>query len=178
MLWLNGEDLMYCFNLFRLPVQWRSFMTYSKKADASAVGGVAGVETHVAITVCPMGWVNAVDLIQICIRNFVYGVVGVPSELGMRKDRAMPDDEIAVTCMDGFDLVSKVRLINGTLAGGEVEGGRVPGGRSGIMTRFVQECNKRGLPLNAGESVIGDFCGVILGGELDGVRGVLRHSRV
>lgn len=89
----------------------------------------------------------------------------------------MPDDEIAVTCMDGFDSVSKVRLINGTLVGGEVEGGRVPGGRSGIMARFIEECRKRGLPLNAEKSVTFFCCGVILGGELDGIRGVLRHSR-
>ena len=53
----------------------------------------------------------------------------------------------------------------------------MPGGRSGIMARFVEECQKRGLPLNVGKSVIGDFSGIILGGELDGVRGNLRRSR-
>ena len=95
----------------------------------------------------------------------------------MRRDRVMVEDEVAVTCMDRFDLVSKVRMINGTLAGGPVEDGRVPGGRSGIMARFVESCQKRGLPLNQGKSVIADFCGVILGGELDGARGVLQHFK-
>ena len=69
---------MSCFNLFRLPKAWRKYMTFSKTVDAGAVGGGAGVRTYVAIAVCPMGWVNLVDLIQNCIRRFVFQVVGVP----------------------------------------------------------------------------------------------------
>ena len=44
-LWLNGEDLMSCFNLFRLPMAWRKYMICSKKVDAAAVGGKVGTET-------------------------------------------------------------------------------------------------------------------------------------
>ena len=105
-------------------------MSFSKTVDAGAVGGTAGVQTYVSIVVCPMGWVNAVDLIQNFIRNFVYQVVGVPEQLEMRKDQPMPGDEVAINCMDGFDLVSKACLIIGTLAGGQVEDGRAEGGRS------------------------------------------------
>ena len=67
-------------------------MTYSKKVDASALGGTAGELTYVAITVCPMGWVNAVDLIQNFIRNFVFQIVGVPRFSEMRKDHPLAED--------------------------------------------------------------------------------------
>ena len=53
--WVNGEDLMSCFNLLCLPTPWRKYMSYSKTVDAGVVGGKAGVQTHVAIAVCPMG---------------------------------------------------------------------------------------------------------------------------
>ena len=152
-------------------------MSFSKTVDAGAVGGTAGVQTYVAFVVCPMGWVNAVDLIQNFIRNFVYQAVGVLVKLEMRKDHPMSEDEVAITCMDGFDLVSKVRLINGTLTGGHVEGGRAHGGRFGIMTRFVQACQLRGLPFDDGKSVLEDFCGLISGGELGGARGMIQHAR-
>lgn len=100
----------------------------------------------------------------------------MPAALEIRRGKPMGDEEVAITCMDGFDLVSKARLINGALSGGPVEDGRGPGGRSGVMTRFVAERRKRGLPLSEGKSVIGDYCGLILGGELDGVRGDLQHA--
>ena len=131
------------FQFVSIPDGLAEVYDFSKKVDAAAVGGKAGAETLVAITVCPMGWINAVDVIQNFIRNFVFQIVGVPAELEMRRDKVMPEDEVAVTCMDGFDLVSKVRLINGTLAGGLVEDGRVPGSRSGIMARFVDACRRR-----------------------------------
>ena len=41
----------------------------------------------------------------------------------------------------------------------------------------MQECRKRGLPLNEGKSVLQSYCATILGGELDGVAGRLMHAR-
>ena len=41
----------------------------------------------------------------------------------------------------------------------------------------MAECQVRNLPLNEGKSVIRRLNTAILGGEVDGVSGVLRHSR-
>ena len=47
--------------------------------------------THRAIVLWPMGLVNAIDLIQNFIRNFVYQIVGAPRDLEMRRDQPLPE---------------------------------------------------------------------------------------
>ena len=101
----------------------------------------------------------------------------VPRELELRKDREMPPDDVVVVCMDGADMIGRVKVVAGVL---EVQGRNhslADDGRSIILSRFVQECAKRRLPLNEAKSVVMDLNGLILGGELDGVRGALMHGR-
>ena len=45
-----------------------------------------------------------------------------------------------------------------------------------IMARFVAECAKLGLPLNAGKAVLQSFSSSTLGGQFDGINGILRHA--
>ena len=52
-----------------------------------------------------------------------------------------------------------------------------PSERSPAMQICVDACNKFGLPLNFGKSVVRSFVGACLGGELDGVSGILRVSQ-
>ena len=49
--------------------------------------------------------------------------------------------------------------------------------KSPVMQNFVNACSKFGLPLNLGKSVVRSFVGACLGGELDGVSGILRVSQ-
>ena len=79
--------------------------------------------------------------------------------------------------MDGFDLITRLKIVRGHLVGAHTELRFDEKGKSLEMSRFVTECRRRGLPLNEGKSVMQSFCASILGGELDGVAGVLMHSR-
>ena len=76
--------------------------------------------------------------------------------------------------MDGADYFTRLRVVGGTLRrsdGGELPG---PGERNPVMEGFVAACKKLGLPINLGKQVIQDFYGTVLGGEMDGLAGVLR----
>ena len=44
------------------------------------------------------------------------------------------------------------------------------------MDRFVGLCKQLGLPLNAGKAVMHAYSSTILGGEFDGVEGVIKHA--
>ena len=132
---------------------------------------------YVAIRAIPMGWTNAVDLIQNFARNFVFDTCGIPPSLEVCPGRPFPSCDAAVVCMDGFDYFTKLRIDQDELR-------RVQGvlkfdsaGRSSELSRFVLECQRRNLPLNEGKSVLQKFCSSVLGGELDGLRGVLMHAR-
>eukprot|EP00971_Amphidinium_carterae_P180890 3588295-Amphidinium_carterae.1 len=58
---LYSEDQASCFNLFRAPPCWRAFFTFA--CSASAVGS-QGPPVYVRLTVIPMGWTLAVDVVQ------------------------------------------------------------------------------------------------------------------
>ena len=78
-----------------------------------------------------------------------------------------------VACMDGADYITRLRVVNSELR--RHDGSELPkaGERHPIMKQFVAACEILGLPINVGKKVVQDFNGVILGGELDGVRGSL-----
>ncbi len=47
--WVDGEDLQSCFNLFVLPEAWRGYCCFSKKVSRAVFGGPAHEECYVAI---------------------------------------------------------------------------------------------------------------------------------
>ena len=61
---IDSEDLVSCFNLFKLPESWAgfAFATFAKKAPATIFGGAPGEFDYVGMRVVPMGWINAVGL--------------------------------------------------------------------------------------------------------------------
>ena len=84
----------------------------------------------------------------------------------LNKEKQMPKgDELTVVCMDGVDHMRKVKAA--TAATQETRSHK----------RFAEECERLGLPLNAGKCLIdGSYAG-LLGGELDRVAGVFSHAR-
>ena len=49
-----------------------------------------------------------VDLIRGFIGMFVFQVVAVPSEIEIGQRKRMPEGDISVVCIDGFELLRKV----------------------------------------------------------------------
>ncbi len=124
-----------------------------------------------------MGWVNSVDLIQNFIRRFVFQTCGVNPEFEVRADKGAPLSSAAVVCMDGFDLVTRLKTFRDILGAAQGHPAFSVDGKSLDMARFVMERRRRNLPLNVGKEVMQDFCATILCGELDGVAGILMHAR-
>eukprot|EP00959_Pyramimonas_sp_CCMP1952_P459965 9479104-Pyramimonas_sp.AAC.2 len=126
--------------------------------------------TYVGMRAAPMGWVGAVDVMQYMARKLVFQTAAVPPFCELRKDTAVPTQDIAIACMDGYDHLSKVKLLVDDIS-------EAPPGRSGPMERFVAVCAAQGAPLNAGKSLVRGLRAGIRGGELDGLRGRLMHGR-
>ena len=122
---------------------------------------------YVAMRSVPMGWIGAVDVMQCMARRLVFGFAGVDPATELRKDAAVPADDIAVVCMDGFNFVRKIRAVT---AAASSQG-------SEEHARFVKECDKLKLPLNVGKRLVSGALGHMLGGELDGVLGSLSVDR-
>ena len=166
---MESEDMESCFNLFYTPDCWAGYFAYEKQVPASAFGGSPLEWTYVYIRAVPMGCTFAVDLMQSMARRFVFRLCGVPESSEMRRDRRLPPDDVSVVCMDGFDFFRKVPLSEflGPNSLGETE----------EHEKFVKRCKEIGLPLNAGKSLVRCLQGNVLGGELDGSKGTLQHSR-
>ena len=138
-----------------------------KHVSAVAFGLHPAKQVYVALNVVPMGWSASVGIIQNLIRRYVFVECGVDGALGVHAGKECPQGDLAVTCMGGFDYIS-----------------RFPGGPTGrtarllAMQAFVYRAEEHGLPLNTNKEVVNSYNGMLLGGELDGVSVYLRHSRV
>ena len=56
-----------------------------------------------------MGWLNSVNLIQNFIRRFVFNSCNLSRNMEVRKDRPFPPEDAAVICMDGLDVITKIK---------------------------------------------------------------------
>ena len=65
--------------------------------------------TYVAARIVPMGWLNSVDLIQNFIRRFVFNSCNLSKGMEVREDRPFPPKDAAVICMDGLDVITKIK---------------------------------------------------------------------
>ena len=74
----NGEDLQYAFNLFYVPSAWIGLFAFEKKVSRAIFGGPPDDFCYVSIRTVSMGWINAVELIQKCIRIFLSRFVECP----------------------------------------------------------------------------------------------------
>lgn len=69
-------------------------MCFSKTVDGSLVGRAPGTKAYVAMGVVPMGWLNAVSVIQAAVRTLVFDEASVPpsSEVSKLKELPTSDD--------------------------------------------------------------------------------------
>ena len=166
---LESEDMESCFNLFYLPAAWAGYCAYEKQVPQSAFGGSTHVLTYVYIKAVPMGCTFAVDVMQSMARNYVFKLCGVPSNTELRRDGPMPDGDISLVCLDGFDYIRKTNFSK-LLGKGEYK-------NSEAHDSFVRASHKLGLPLNVAKSLVKAFKGPILGGEIDGTLGRVQYAR-
>ena len=118
----------------------------------------------------PMGWLGAVDVLQSMARRLVFDTCRVPTEAELRKDKELPEPDIAVVCMGGFDYVERVSLLDSAFDGTGPQ-------RFKEVSDFVDACRKLNFPLNASKSLVRGLRANTLGGEIDGVIGKVSHSR-
>ena len=172
---LDSEDMESAFNLFRMPVAWRGAFAYSKPVPESACpGGDPHKRMYVAITTVPMGWVGAVDLIQHIARRLVFKIAKVPAGTEVQPKGLFPSEgPYSLVYMDGVDVVTRVRRESAE-RGKDGPGDPVGGG---LTSKFRDACAALGLPLHAGKRIVRAAGGPILGAEIDGERGLLRHGR-
>ena len=126
---------------------------------------------YVSIGTVPLGWVAAVDLIQQVARRIVFGMAKIPPQLEVKPEGLFPQDWAWVLVyLDGFDVV---RAVSDRFAACSAE----EAGRERLRDQFVDTCDNLKLSLNAGKRLVRALGGPVLGGEIDGVRGLLSHTR-
>ena len=109
---INSEDLESCFNLFCMLQSWRGYFVFSKMVAGTALGLPSAEPVYVGMGMVPMGWLNSGDIIQNFIRRFVFKTLSVNPEFEVQRQVLAPRKHAAVMCMDGFDLVSRVKVFD------------------------------------------------------------------
>lgn len=119
-LFVDGVELQRCVNLFGLPEAWHGKMALAKRMPWSVVDKTCGGDTFVAATIVPMGWSLSADLIQHVLRSLICYANLITPARELRVGQTFSLDQGVMTCIDGFDIVSKVppsrpRFSNGRL---------------------------------------------------------------
>ena len=113
-------------------------------------------------------------LLQFVLRNLLYETLKVDPLLDVNPRQRVLEGDAVVGCMDGADYFTRLRIVGVVLR--RSDGGELPkpGEVHPVMAAFVRTCKSLGLPRNLGTQAIQEFHGAVLGGELDGIKGVLR----
>ena len=92
-LW-SSDDQRGAFYAWRLPLEWRPFMSFKWPVPGELVGRSQGEWCFVCSAVIPMGWINAVSLFQHLHRRLGLAQRPLGAELApekeWRRDRAVP----------------------------------------------------------------------------------------
>ena len=154
------------------PEQWRGAFVFEKRVPGSVVaGGDPNVLIYVSIGTVPMERGAAVDLIQHVARRIVFGMAKIPPELEVKPEGLFPHDGAWVLVyLDGLDVVRAVSDRFAARSAAEA-------GRERLRDQFVDTCDNLNSPLNAGKRLVRALGGPVLGGEIDGERGLLSHNR-
>ena len=148
---LDAEDFTSCFNLLTLDPCWHGYLTFDLQVDSSAFGDPPGQLVWVALAVVPMGWSWSVGIIHFFLRRYVFTRCRVPPHWEVQGGRDFPLDTgaMALTCIDGFDLITLLPQPSDRTE-------RLP-----PMEAFVERAGKLGLPLNFGKEVINSYNNMI-----------------
>ena len=104
MMLVDSEDFCSCFNLFSLPEVWRGYMCFEKTVDGAIFGLTPGVRVYPAMAAVPMGWLNAVSVIQSVVRSLVFEGASIPEDSEVAKIKRMPTtDDLTVIYLDSYD---------------------------------------------------------------------------
>ena len=160
-IWLcDAEDFTSCYNLFCLPPAWRKYTCFGKLVDEALLGGAPGKMVYPAMRVVPMGWLNTVSIAQAVARTLVFQELGVPESSEISKLEAIPaEDDLTVIYLHSFDQLRRLDLE----CAEALEGIASP-----RRKRFLEMCQRKGLPLNEGKRVVAATRGSLQGGELQG----------
>ena len=75
-------------------------------------------------------------------RIFIFKDCGVPPSNELRKEINLPEGDVSIVCMDGFDFIRRVKVLGDMFD--------APSGKSSEeMESFISTCCELGLPLNA-----------------------------
>eukprot|EP00438_Fugacium_kawagutii_P016268 Skav226631 [mRNA] locus=scaffold2041:555283:567851:+ [translate_table: standard] len=156
----DSEDFTSCYSLFTLPSAWWPYMCFGKLVDAKLLGGPPGKMVYPAMAVVPMGWINAVSIVQSVVRTLVFQEADIPEDTEVTKMRQLPEgDGLTVIYLDSYDELRKLDKSCLEILSG------VPSARH---QAFSDMCKRKGLPLNEGKRVIASVRGSLQGGELQG----------
>jgi hypothetical protein len=111
--YLNSEDMRACFNLFRLPPPWAVVFVIDEMMPGWVIDKPLTDWVYIGMITVPMGWVNAVGVLQYLHRQLLKKVNVLPRHLELRRDAPMPVDEVFNTAsfveiyvdnLDGFSV--------------------------------------------------------------------------
>ena len=170
LLYIDSEDMLSCFNLFKMPDSWAGFFAFEKPVSSAVFGKDANSVSYVYMRAVPMGWLGAVDVMQAMARRLIFKDCGVSPGTELRKDSNLPEGDVSIVCMDGFDFIRRVKVLGDMFDAPSRK-------RSDEMESFINTCRGLGLPLNASKQLIHGLRASVLGGEIDGFNGRIMHSR-
>eukprot|EP00974_Lingulodinium_polyedra_P128937 11208101-Lingulodinium_polyedra.AAC.1 len=61
---LSSEGQASCFNQYRLPQCWRPYVAFGRPVRGSVIGLATDEPVRLAVTVVPVCWISAADLMQ------------------------------------------------------------------------------------------------------------------
>ena len=139
---VDSEDMESCFNIYKMNNKWPGMFTFNKRVPQSAIGGDPNVMIWVGLCTIPMGCSWAVDVAQELLRELVFGEALIPLESEMIKSASLPEGEISILRLDGYD---HVRLAKDALISlQEVS-------ESDHTRRFRESCERLNISLNPGK---------------------------
>ena len=83
--------------LFRLPREWAPFFMLHEQVPGWTHGRPDLDWVHIGMTTIPMGWINAVGILQYLHRQLVARCSSLPKHLELRRDAPLPVDKDFVT---------------------------------------------------------------------------------
>ena len=170
LLYIDSEDMLSCFNLFKMPDSWAGFFAFEKPVSSAVFGKDPNNVSYVYMRAVPMGWLGAVDVMQAMARKLIFNTCNVFPSIELCKDSDLPEGDVSIVCMDGFDFIKRVKMLGDMFDAPSRE-------RSKEMESFITTCRDLGLPLNASKQLIQGLRASVLGGEVDGLSGRIMHSR-
>ena len=167
---LSGDDLVSSFYLFKLPKKWHPFLAFEREVSWRGLGVDRDGSTYLASAVLPMGFSSSVGIMQHIHRRLALWQpedgAGLPRQLELRKDRALPDlgegCPVWALYLDDSTILRKVDAEMASMLQGKPQKEQI---------RLRQAYQFWGIPYNAKKAIEEAEAAERLGAYLDGSRG-------